>query len=173
MKEENKDTMKQGEEIATEKEKDRENYIATDDNTEESSKYVVIPDLYISRKVTLKGGKRYADYYVHGVLRGVEVQVRVKPGKDSDGFTDVSAYTMLNLVFGENDDALFAVRTFKRRDSATNRITSGLTYYAYVKDIDDGEEYTAPLRFETTSDKAIISKLIEVANKKHELGLTV
>ena len=145
----------------------------TDENGEEKGKYTIIPDMRLSRKVTVKGGKRYADYYVHGVLRGVNVQVRVKPGKDGDGWTDVSAYTLLNTVFGEKNEAAFAVRPFKRRDSATNRVASGLTYYAYDKDVNDGEEYTAPLRFDTASDKAIITKLIEVANRVHELGLSV
>ncbi len=183
MKEESKDRLKQAQLLAEESvasseveaaENGRKNAtIEYDENGEEKGKYTIIPDLYISRKVTVKGGKRYADYYVHGVLRGVEVKVRVKPGKDSDGFADVSAYTMLNIVFGEKDEAQFSVRAFKRRDSATNRLTSGLTYYAYDKDVEDGEEYVAPLRFETSPDKAVISKLIEIANKKYALGLTV
>lgn len=155
-------------------EKERENASVEDDeNGEEKGKYIIIPDMHLSRKVTTKGGKSYADYYVHGVLRGVPVKVRVKPGKDGDGWTDVSAYTFLNIVFGEKNEAVFAVRPFKRRDSSTNRVTTGLTYYAYDKDANDGEEYTAPLRFDTASDKAIISKLIEVANKVHSLGLSV
>ena len=143
----------------------------TEEREEELSKYMVIPDMFITRKTVKKGGRVYNDYFVNGVLRGVQVQVRVRPGKDSSGFTDVSSYTMLDIVFGSLTSVQFAVQSYKRRDLATNRSVTGYTYHAYSKDPKDGEEWTAPLRFETSSDKAMIMKMIEVANRDHELGL--
>lgn len=144
-----------------------------EEKEEELSKYIVIPDVTITRRSVKKSGKVYKDYFVNGSLRGVPVQVRVRPSKDSSGFTDVNNYTILDIVFGDAAKVMFAVQSYRRRDNATNRVVTGFTYHAYERDKESGEEWSAPLRFETSSDKAIISKLIEIANRKYELGLTL
>lgn len=141
------------------------------EEVEEVSSYIILPDITLSRKTVKKSGKVYNDYFVNGTLRGVPVQVRVRPAKDTSGFTDVNAYNYLGIVFGDATTVEFAVRSSKRRDLATNRVVSRLTHYAYVKDVNDGVEYTAPLRFETASDQAMIAKMIEVSNLKHSLGI--
>ena len=170
MKEENKDKKVQAAE-ATEVEE--VGTITESGEVEDVSKYIVIPDMYITRKTTNKGGRDYSDFTVHGVLRGVPVEVRVRPGKDESGFTDVNAYKLMNIVFGTDSECLFAVQTRKRRDTATGRVISSLCYFAYVKDAEDLVEYVAPLRFETQSDRSILTQLIAKSNGKYGLGLTV
>lgn len=138
---------------------------------EERSKYVVIPELLITRKLDVRSGKKYYSYYVHGLLRGVEVKVRVRPGKDDSGFTDVNVYTLLDIVFGTGDEAAFAVQILKRKDFSNNRTMKSLQYYAYVFDKTENDEYVAPLRFETSGDKAVMLQLLEKVNRKYSLDL--
>ena len=137
---------------------------------EERSNYIVIPDMFVRRSCDVKNGKKYYNYFVHGILRGVPVMVRVRPGRDSSGFTDVSAFTFLGIVFGENTDASFAVQVLRSKDFTNNRVMKSFQYFAYSKD-KDGQEYSAPLHFEMTSDKALISTMLDVANKKYNLNL--
>ncbi len=169
MKDENKDKKVQSAETETE----AVETLTEADEVEEVSKYIIVPDMYITRKTVVKGGKKYSDFTVHGSLRNVKVEVRVRPAKDNSGFTDVNAYKLMEIVFGGEDEALFAVQTRKRKDSATGRTITTLSYFAYVKDGEDLTEYVAPLRFETQSDKSIVTQLISRSNSKHALGLLV
>ena len=137
---------------------------------EERSNYIVVPDMFVRRTCDVKNGKKYYNYFVHGMLRGVPIKVRVRPARDSSGFTDVSAYVFLDAVFGENTDIAFAVQVLKRKDFTNNRIMKSFQYFAFSKD-EDGQEYPAPLHFEMTSDKALISTMLDIANKKYDLGL--
>lgn len=146
--------------------------VLNEDNEEVHGLYTVVPDVTVTRKVTDKGGKKYSDYFFNCTLRGVPMQVRVRPGRTEDRFTDVSAYAMLDLVFGQTDSVSFAVKTTKRRDFTTGRSSSVLSYYAFVHDDVEGD-FAAPLRFETAPDKAIVAKAIELANRKYQLGLSV
>lgn len=164
--------VKKGKEVLEEKAVADEDVVLNEDNEEVHSVYTVIPDVTVTRKVTVKGGKKYSDYFFNCTLRGVPMQVRVRPGKTEDRFTDVSAFQMLDLVFGKSDSASFAVQMVKQRDFVTGRSTSKMSYFAFVHDDIEGD-YGAPLRFETAPDKAIVVKAIELANKKHELGLNV
>ncbi len=165
--------VKKGKEVvAAEAVTDEEVGVLNQDNEEVHSVYTVVPDVTVTRKLTNKGGKTYSDYFFNCTLRGVPMQVRVRPGKTEDRFTDVSAYALLDRVFGQKDSVSFAVKIIKKKDFTTGRVSSVLSYYAYDYDEVEGD-YAAPLRFETAPDKAIVSKAIELANKKHELGLSV
>ncbi|MCH5162726.1 MAG: hypothetical protein J1G38_04480 [Clostridiales bacterium] len=164
--------VKKAKEVVENEVVNEDDVVLNEDNEEVRSLYTVIPDVTVTRKTTNKGGKKYSDYFFNCTLRGVAMQVRVRPGKTEDRFADVSAYALLDMVFGQNDTVDFAVRITKRRDFATGRSASTVSYYAYVRDEIEGD-FAAPLRFETASDKAIVVKAVELANKKHQLGLNV
>ena len=138
---------------------------------EESSKYIVIPDVFVTRKCTVKGNKKYFDYTVTGKIRGVDMAVRVTPGRTESGFTDAGMYRLLELVFGPTAAAVpFAVQILTRRDFRSNRVMKSMQYFAYSNDDVEGE-LTAPLRFDTMNDKAIIQKFLDIADRKHGLNL--
>lgn len=164
--------VKKGKDVLEERAVADEDVVLNEDSEEIHSVYTVIPGVTVTRKITVKGGKKYCDYFFNCTLRGAPMQVRVRPGKTEDRFTDISSYSMLDAVFKEKDSADFAVVITKQRDFVTGRNTSKMTYYAYVYDEVEGD-YGAPLRFETASDKAIVVKAIQLANTKYQLGLNV
>lgn len=166
----NQQEQQVGEEPKTEAEQVEE----VDEQVEvlERSSYVVCPGIHLEREVTLKNGVKYSSFYVTGTLRKTKVLVRVRPAKLEDGFTDLNAFNLLDIVFGGEDTAPFAVRVERTRDYRTGRTSRRVSYYAYVVDELEGE-YAAPLRFESAPDKAMVQKLVELDNRKYELGITL
>ncbi len=142
-----------------------------EESTEEHSDFILIPDMFLQCKKTTKNGRTYKDYILHGKLLDVPVEIFVRPGKSSSGFTDVNSYKLLDIVFGSSDVSLFAVRIIRRTDRYTNRTTTSMEYVAYLKDAKTGMEIYAPLRFETVSDNAMLKQLLTCSNKVHDLNL--
>lgn len=143
----------------------------TEVTADERSEFIVIPDLFLECKATVKNNKTYKDYILHGKLRGVPVEVYFRPGKNGSGFTDVTSYKLLDIVFGAASSCLFAVRVINRTDTRTQRRTRTMEYVAYVKDDKTGFENYAPLVLGTISDRAMLTQLLTFSNVTYDLGL--
>ena len=139
--------------------------------SEERSEFIVIPDVILQCKSSIKSGKVYKDYILHGKLRGVSVEIYFRPGKNSTGYTDVNGYKLLDIVFGNKDKSLFAVRVTRQINRVTNQVTTVKSYSAYVKDEQTGLDTYAPLRPDTISDKAMLEQLLEFSNLTYDLKL--
>lgn len=145
----------------------------TEEVAEERSNFIRIPDMILECKTTIKNNRTFKDYILYGKLRGRLVEIRMRPGKNSTGFTDVNAYKLLDVVFGDSNNADFAVRVTRRMNTFTNRMVSTMEYVAYAKDEKSGFEYYAPLVFDTISDKAALQQLLQVSNVAYDLKLPV
>lgn len=143
----------------------------TEMTTEERSVFITIPDLLLQCKTTVKNNRTFKDYILHGKLRNTAVEVYFRPGKNNSGFTDVNGYKLLDIVFGGDTSALFAVRVINRTDTRTGRQTRSMEYVAYVKDEETGFENYAPLVLGSVSDRAVLTQLLTCSNVKYNLGL--
>ena len=142
-----------------------------EETTDERSDFIVIPDVVLQCKSSLKAGKVYKDYILHGKLRDVPAEIYFRPGKNSSGFTDVNGYKLLDIVFGDKDKALFAVRVTRQKDRVTQRVTTTKSYVAYVKDQKTSLDIYAPLRPDTVSDRAMLEQLLAFSNLLYDLKL--
>ncbi|MDE6402019.1 MAG: hypothetical protein K2L54_05330 [Clostridiales bacterium] len=138
---------------------------------EEKSEFVIIPEMFVQCKTSTKNSKTYKDYIVHGRLRNVNMTLYARPRKTRSGFTDVSSYKLLDVVFATSDVAYFAVRLAKRSDPQTQRIITTSEYVAYFKDEATDEFVYAPLTFETSADRSTLRQILMVLDKKHNLNL--
>ena len=143
----------------------------SEQTTEEQSDFVPIPDLFLECKTSVKNGKTFKDYILHGKLRSVPVKIYFRPGKNSSGFTDVNSYSLLDIVFNGASTSLFAVRVITRVNALTQRRTRRMEYVAYSKDESTGMEYYAPLVLDTISDKAMLDQLLTSSALKYDLEL--
>lgn len=143
----------------------------TEVSIDERSEFIVIPDLFLECKTTVKNNKTYKDYILHGKLRGVSAEVYFRPGKNRSGYTDVNSYKLLDIVFGTGSSSLFAVRVINRTDTRTQRRTKTMEYVAYAKDKDTNFEYYAPLVLDTISDRAVLTQLLACSNATYNLNL--
>lgn len=142
-----------------------------EESAEERSVFIIIPDLILQCKTTVKNNKTFKDYILHGKLREAPVEVYFRPGKNNSGFTDVNGYKLLDIVFGSSTSALFAVRVITRTDSRTQLRTRTMEYVAYTKDEQNGFEYYAPLVLGSVSDRAVLTQLLTCSNVKYDLKL--
>lgn len=142
-----------------------------EESMEEHSDFIVIPDVVLQCKSSTKNGKIYKDYILHGRLRDVPVEIYFRPGKNSSGFTDVNGYKLLDIVFGNKDKSLFAVRVIRQNNHITKQVTTIKSYVAYVKDEKTCLDTYAPLRPDTISDKAMLEQLLEFSNLTYDLKL--
>ena len=141
-----------------------------DTTIEEKSEFIVIPEMFVECKTTTKNSKTYKDYIVHGKLRNVVMDLYARPRKMKSGFTDVSSYKLLDVVFSGSERRIFAIRLAKRSDPQTQRIITTSEYVAYSKD-ETGECVYAPLSFETSSDRATLRQILVGLDKKYNLNL--
>ncbi len=141
-----------------------------DQTIEEKSEFIVIPEMFVECKTTTKNSKTYKDYIVHGKLRNVVMDLYARPRKMKSGFTDVSSYKLLDVVFSGSEAVSFAIRLAKRSDPQTQRIITTSEYVAYSKD-ETGECVYAPLSFETSSDRATLRQILVGLDKKYNLNL--
>lgn len=114
---------------------------------------IIIPDTTISKKRVKQG--QYVDYTINVVLRNQPISVRIK-NENTKHF---------ELIFNFTNEAQLAVHKYHRYDS----IEANFNYYAYA--IIDNEPFAIPFQLTFKSDKAIINKAIEIANKKYNLGI--
>ena len=86
-------------------------------------------ELYVSKK----DNQEHFSYFVKSVLRGKEVKVRIVP-------PDFGGYNVLEIVFGDADEAELTVTPFEIKDEKGNVTMTGNTYGVRSVD-DDGVVY--------------------------------
>lgn len=114
---------------------------------------VIIPDVTITKNKVKQ--KLYTDYTINTTLRQKSTSVRIE-NKHTKHF---------ELIFNYTDEAKLAVHKYHRYDT----IEPDFIYYVYT--IIDNEPIAIPFQLTFLSDKAIINKAIEIANKKYNLGI--
>lgn len=138
----------------------------------ERSDYIIIPGLAVSRECVVKSGKKYYNYFTKGKIRRRDMTAYFRPAVKA-GRIDVRSYDLLDTVFDGAGSVPLAVRTYKRQDQITKKVTNGLLFYAYVYDEEFGKEYTAELRPDQGSDRQILLTFIDQINTSAKLGLVI
>lgn len=97
----------------------------------------------------------YYEYFIHGSIRGRDVKIKLAPPNAKDR----NAYTVLDIVFGNEERADFIVELYEFLDSSGKTIM-GNRYMVRTVDKDTGEVYEANIRPAKSSDKALLAMLM-------------
>lgn len=113
--------------------------------------------LFVERKpYEGKDGNTYFTYFIKGVIRGKEVKIQIAP---PDRDKDFGGYTVLDIVFGDSNEAELVVTPFEMKNEASGEVIAGKTYG--VRSIDeDGKIYECKIKPFRSSDKALIKMLL-------------
>ena len=114
----------------------------------ENKKIMVQRETYISKK---DESERFS-YFVKGSLRGKDFKVRITP-------PDLGGYTVLEIVFGEQNEAELTVKPWEIKDERGHVTSSGNTYG--VKSVDeDGKIYECKIKPFQDSDRSLLDMLL-------------
>ena len=108
--------------------------------------------LYVERETFEKNDKTYFSYFIKGKLRGRDVKVGLCP-------PDKGGYTVLDIVFGEDNKANLVITPFEIKDETTGKIIKGNTYAAQTVD-ENGEIYECTVKPARSSDKSMLNMLL-------------
>ncbi len=64
--------------------------------------------IFVERETYEKNGKQYFTYFIKGVVRGIEARVQLMP-------PDFTGYTVLDIVFGNENKAELVVTPYEIR----------------------------------------------------------
>lgn len=109
--------------------------------------------LYVERETFEKNDKTYYSYYIKGTVRGKDVKVALIP-------PDKGGYTVLDIVFGEDNRADLILNPYEIKDDATGKVIKGNTFAARATD-EDGEEYECTVKPFRNSDKTLLNMLLK------------
>ena len=112
--------------------------------------------IFVEREpYTAKDGNTYFSYYIKGVVRGKNVKIQIAP-PDKDN--DFGGYTVLDIVFGDSNEAELVVTPYEMKDDNGN-VRTGNTYG--VRNFDEnGDVYECKIKPFRTSDKTILNMLL-------------
>lgn len=65
--------------------------------------------IFVERETYEKNGKQYFTYFIKGVVRGIEARVQLMP-------PDFTGYTVLDIVFGNENKAELVVTPYEIKD---------------------------------------------------------
>ena len=108
--------------------------------------------IFVERETYEKNGKQYFTYFIKGVVRGIEARVQLMP-------PDFTGYTVLDIVFGNDNTAELVVTPYEIKDEKTGKVVSGNTYGVRSFD-EDGEVYECKIQPFKSSDRALLNMLI-------------
>jgi len=100
-------------------------------------------------------GKEYFEYFISGNVRGRDVKVKLAPPDK----TDKGAYTVLDIVFGNEDTADFVVEPFEFPDS-TGKTIVGNKFFVRTTDPETGEIYECAVKPAKNSDKTLLAMIM-------------
>lgn len=110
-------------------------------------------NIMVQRETFEKNDKVYFSYFIKGQVRGKDVKVAIIP-------PDKGGYSVLDIVFGNQDNAELTIKPFEIKDEATGKIISGNSYG--VKTIDEnGEIYECSVKPFRSSDKMLLNMLLK------------
>ncbi len=110
-------------------------------------------NVMVERETFEKNGRTFFSYFVRGIVRGKEVRVTVIP-------PDKGGYTVLDIVFGDKNEATLVVNPFEIKDEATGKVICGNTYSVQSTD-EFGEIYECPIKPSRPSDKSLLNMIIK------------
>lgn len=106
----------------------------------------------VKRELFKQNGKEYYSYFISGKVRGRDVKAGLKP-------PDNGGYTVLDIIFGDADEANLAVTPFEMK-AEDGRIITGNTYAVESVDEETGEVYSCKVKPARESDKTILQMLL-------------
>ena len=106
----------------------------------------------VEREIYEKNGKSFYTYFVKGNVRGKEVKISVTP-------PDIGGYTVLDIVFGNENSVELALNPYEIKDEKTGTVMSGNTYS--VRSVDEnGEIYECRIKPAKNSDKSLLNMIL-------------
>ncbi|MBR2333822.1 MAG: hypothetical protein IKA59_00585, partial [Clostridia bacterium] len=73
---------------------------------------------------------------------------------------DTGGYRVLDIVFGNQNEATLVVTPFEIKDESTGKVVRGNTYSVQSVD-EDGEIYECPIKPSRTSDKSLLNMILK------------
>lgn len=101
-------------------------------------------------------GKTYSEYYIGGTVRGKDVKIKLAPPDK----TDKGGYTVLDIVFGNENEADLAVEPFEFTNNEGKTVT-GNRYLVRSTDPETGEIYECAVKPARNSDKSLLAMLVK------------
>ncbi len=101
-------------------------------------------------------GKSYFDYFICGNIRGTDVKIKVGPpdAKDKGG------YTVLDIVYGNEDKADFITEPYEFTNGEGKKVT-GEKFLVRTVDKETGEVFECAVKPVRKSDKTLLSMLMK------------
>ena len=112
-------------------------------------------EIFVERETFEFNGKAYFSYFIKGKIRGKEVKIAIVP-------PDRGGYTVLDIVFGEENRVALVAKPYEIKDETTGRVVSGNTYAVRSWD-EDGEVYECTVKPAKPSDKSLLNMLVKRA----------
>ena len=100
-------------------------------------------------------GKEYSEYFICGVGRGKDVKIKLAPPDKNDK----GGYTVLDIVFGNEDKADFVTVPFEFQD-ATGKTVTGTRFLVRTADKETGEVFECAVKPARNSDKTLLAMLM-------------
>lgn len=111
--------------------------------------------IYVERETFEMNDQTYFSYFIRGTVRGKDVKVAVIP-------PDKGGYTVLDIVFGNENKADLFLTPYEMKDEATGKIIKGNTYGIRTVD-ENGEVYECKVKPFRDSDKTLLNMLLRQA----------
>lgn len=99
-------------------------------------------------------GQSYFEYFISGYVRGREVKIRLAP----PDVKDKGGYTVLDIVFGNENKADFIIEPFEFTN-AEGKVITGERYLVRTTD-ENGEVYECAVKPTRNSDKTLLNLLL-------------
>ncbi len=109
----------------------------------------------VERKSFEYKGQSYFEYFISGTVRDREVNIRLAP----PDVKDKGGYTVLDIVFGNEERADFIVEPFEFTNSE-GKVISGERYLVRTTD-ENGEVYECAVKPTRNSDKTLLNMLLK------------
>lgn len=106
----------------------------------------------VKRELFEQNGKEYYSYFISGKVRGRDVKAGLKP-------PDNGGYTVLDIIFGDADEAEIAVTPYEMK-AEDGRIITGNIYAVESVDEETGEVYSCKVKPARDSDKTLLAMLL-------------
>ena len=111
--------------------------------------------IYVERETFEMNEQTYFSYFIKGTVRGKDVKVAVI-------LPDKGGYTVLDIVFGNENKADLFLTPYEMKDEATGKIIKGNTYGIRTVD-ENGEVYECKVKPFRDSDKTLLNMLLRQA----------
>lgn len=112
-------------------------------------------DIKVEKQAFEFKGKQYFEYFISGVVRGKEIKVKLAPPDK----TDKGAYTLLDVIFGDEEKADFVVEPYEFKDNNGNTI-AGNRFLVRTVDKETGKIFECPIKPAKNSDKTFLAMLM-------------